>query len=246
MNCDEISLRLMRSFYDDFAKSPESIDKYYAPEAKLVVTIDGKDSHTCVSERFGALIAGDRELYRSNGQSQGELIMAHVSGCILISPEECYQSNEMIVYGLRTEPFIIYHHSINLSKMDKPPPPKKVEAPAPPPTPKPEPKPAPKPAPKPVPEKKGPVRIEQSQWKSLFAGRTVLAENIPFSRNPEEILPEFEPYGAISRYCSVKGKILIEYVNPAAVKTVFEDGDFRWCGRMIRINQMPASFSDSK
>lgn len=240
MNCDEASLRLMRGFYDEFSKNPESVEKYYAPEAKLVLAIDGKQE-CIVSDRFKSLARGDREIYRSNGQSQGELVMAHISGCILSSPTECYQFNEMVIYGLKSDPFVIHHHSINLSKMDKPPPPKKQ--PEPPAPPKPEPKKAePKPAPKPV-EKKGPVQVEQSQWKTLFEGRTVLAENLPFARNPEEILPEFEPYGAISRYCTTKGKILIEYVNPAAIRNVFNDGDFRWGGRVIRINKMPLSFS---
>ncbi|OHS96769.1 hypothetical protein TRFO_36989 [Tritrichomonas foetus] len=91
------------------------------------------------------------------------------------------------------------------------------------------------------PSSHGPREVENPN--SLIKSRTVLATNLPFNLPQVNIIPEFEIYGKITRYAVVKGRILMEFENPASLDSALNDGDFRWQGRLVRIKAMENGFS---
>lgn len=245
MNCDDLSLRFCKEIYAALESSPEKVNELYEPEAKLIVSLDEEPQRSATSNYHEILMPGARTILRSNGQKNGDNIVGHCSGYIQ-KDEEYYQSNEMIVYFPKSDPethdikYKILFHSINLSKLDQPPP--KPEPPASQPkpdakeeTPEQKQEPEPEKPPKPT----GPIEVQASD---LIFSRTVLSYNIPFSHKPTEILPEFEIYGQITRYAHIQGKILIEFQNPAVIDQIMRDGDFKWNGRWVKVKKMTKEF----
>jgi hypothetical protein len=45
----------------------------------------------------------------------------------------------------------------------------------------------------------------------------VAAGNLPFNRDQRDVLVEFEVYGVVSRYETVRRKIIIEFADPDSV-----------------------------
>lgn len=88
---------------------------------------------------------------------------------------------------------------------------------------------------------KGPVLVENPDV--LIKSRTVLAINLPYSVPQSNILPEFKIYGKITRYATVKGRILIEFENPNSLTRALNDGNFYWNDRYIKIKQMDDQFN---
>jgi hypothetical protein len=237
MNYDEVALRLVNMFYSEFAERPEAVDAYYSPTGKLIISSESEPESIVTSTWSGALKRGERSIFRCNALKNGENVMAHFSGVLHLGPDEHLQSNEMMVFSGQTNPFVIHYHSVHLSPISNWPVKEIVEPqPIPPPIEVPQKEEKPE---KEEPKRTGPSRVDDE--KVLFATRTILAENLPFSTDHAEIIPEFEIYGEVSRYAVTKGKILIEFVNPHAVQQAFKDGNFQWRGRMIRIGRMNSS-----
>jgi hypothetical protein len=116
MNYDEASKSVIASFYDSFVSVPESINRFYIPGAKLVVSIEDSAPAVATADRHAILPPGGRTIFRYNGQKNGETVLAHVSG-IIDGPAGRFQTNEMAVFSAQIDPLAIHYHSVHLSAL---------------------------------------------------------------------------------------------------------------------------------
>jgi hypothetical protein len=238
MNFDEASWHFVESFYDSFKVDPEAIDRFYSDDAKLNVSSADSPFQTFLSARHAGLRRGRRAIFRCNGQKNGDNVTAHVTG-VVESEDLCFQTNEMFVYALYGDSFLIRYHSLHLSPLPKSPLEPEPEPNSEPDVPLSEPEPELAP-PEPHPEPAGPAKVEDAT--QLSPERSVVADNLPFTREPSDVLVEFEVYGAMLRYATMRGKIAIEFADPDSVRLVMADGDFYWGRRSIRVKRMKAGF----
>ena len=136
MNYDEATTCFAKIFYESFSADPNSIDAYYFPNSKLIVTNPDETQFISTSNRHEILPKWEHKIFRCNGQKIGEQILGHLSGYFDIIEDEnthkYFQSNEMIIYLHSNEHpsgYQILYHSIHLSNADpsfqpKPPKPK--------------------------------------------------------------------------------------------------------------------------
>lgn len=236
MNFDEATLQFMNNLYTTLCQKPSDVSTFYKNGAKLNVCSPENVQEIKVSDYEQLLPKGEHKIFRSDSAKNGVNVSAHCSGYIKIDNDNFLQSNEMIIYDPTTNPFQIIYHSVNLSQMDpavipvepvkKEEPEKKVEQEK-------------KKVEEKKPAKDEPVCVDDPS--KLMKSRTLLATNIPYNLSPKEILPNFESFGKITRYCTEKGKILVEYENPADMYNVL-NSSLKLKNRWIYFKKMNVGF----
>ena len=118
MNYDDVALRIVKDLYSQLSAEPEKVNAFYTSDAKLIVSF-GDERGKCFTEnRASGHRPGERHIFRCNALTQGDLVIAHVSGCVIPPDSAPLQSNEMLVFGAKIEPVEIRYHSVHLSQLD--------------------------------------------------------------------------------------------------------------------------------